>query len=181
MHTAQPNSNLRRFFAGITEYAFQTQLGVADPPLVDYITDMLVRFVRHDSIYKLRDSQGKPLTGVVDMLTEARQRVGDAKREVHQHIGDYTLFWAGLYPESLPKKQAAAGKDQLIDYCEQGKRAYWIASTIEVKNEQKRVPGKVLERLSCEFELCTYGLQEVRAEWERRDDDDPRGKPFLIN
>ena len=28
---------LRRFFAGLTEFAFQTRLGVADPPLVDYI------------------------------------------------------------------------------------------------------------------------------------------------
>ena len=180
MHNARPNTNIRRFFAGITEHAFQTQLGVADPPLLDYITDMLVRFVRHDSIYKLRDSQGKPLTGVVDMLTEARQRVGDAKREVHQHIGDYTLFWAGLYPEALPKKQAETGRDGLIDYCQQGKRAYWIASTLATKDETKIASGKVFERLSCEFELCTYGLREVRAEWERRDDE-TGDRPFLIN
>ena len=180
MHNAPPKNNVRRFFAGITEFAFQTQLGVADPPLVDYITDMLVRFIRHDSIYKLRDSQGKPLTGVVEMLTEAGQRVGDAKREVHQHIGDYTLFWAGLYPESLPKKQASAGRDRLIDYCEQGKRAYWIASTIATSKETDDASGKVFERLSCEFELCAYGLREVRAEWERRDDESGN-QPFLIN
>jgi len=31
MHPDQPKRLLRRFFAGLTEYAFQTRLGVADP------------------------------------------------------------------------------------------------------------------------------------------------------
>jgi hypothetical protein len=29
----------------------------------------------------------------------------------------------------------------------------------------------VLERLSHEFELCAFGLGELRREWERRDSD----------
>ena len=65
------------------------------------------------------------------MLSEAQSRVGKARREVHRQIGDYTLFWAGLYPESLERVRKQLSKDALIDYCEQGKRAYWIASTID--------------------------------------------------
>ena len=42
---------LRRYFAGVTEFAFETRLGVADPPLVDYLSDLLTRFIRTDAVY----------------------------------------------------------------------------------------------------------------------------------
>jgi hypothetical protein len=152
---------------------------VADPQLIDYISDLLTRFVRTEVVYKLRDPCGRPLVEVAEMLVEAQQRVGNARREVHRHIGDYTLFWSGVYPEALQTRQAAHSKDHLIDYCQQGKRAYLIASTIDT-DEDTPASSDVLERLSNRFELCAYGLREIRREWERRDDDDFPG-PFLIN
>ena len=66
-----------------------------------------------------------------EMLVEAQQRLGDARREVHRHIGDYTVFWTGVFPESLREKQSPSSKDHLLDYCAQGKRAYLIASSID--------------------------------------------------
>jgi hypothetical protein len=184
MHPSGPRAlAIDRFFAGITEYTFQTRLGVADPPLLEYLTRLLTRFIREDYGVRVRDTKGRPIVAVADMLAEAQQRQGDARRDVHQHIGDFTLFWSGLYPEALPKKQASLGKDQLIDYREQGKRAYWIASTIEPSgnSDDGSAPNQVLERLSRQFELCAFGLREVRREWERRDGDEELPRPFLIN
>lgn len=178
MHASQPSA-LLRFFAGLTEQTFQTKLGVADTQLTDYLSDLLTRFIRKEALYRVRDVKGRPLAQVFQMMVEAEQRVGCARRAVHRHIGDYTLFWAGLYPESLSPKPVAASADHLINYCEQGKRSYWIASTIESTGEEQ-APADVLERLSSQFEMCAFGLREVRREWERRDDGDaPR--PFLIN
>ena len=179
MYPNQP-STLRRFFAGITECTFQSRLGVADPELLDYISDLLVRFVRFDAVCKIRDLTGRPLTEIAEMLCEAEQRVGNARRDVHRHIGDYALFWSGVYPESLRRRQAPPAKDSMLDYCEQGKRAYLIASSIETDEERERkAPAQVLHRLGQEFELCVYGLREVRREWESRDGDHP--PTFLIN
>jgi hypothetical protein len=179
MRASQP-SVLRRFFAGLSEYTFQTQLGIADPALVDYVSDLLARFVRQDVIFRIRDLAGRPILQVTEMLAEAEKRVGDARREVHRHIGDFTLFWVGVYPESLGRRNLSR-PDHLIDYQTEGKRSYWIASTIATDQEtQEKAPAEVLERLSRNFELCAYGLREVRREWERRDDDDIP-KPFLIN
>lgn len=165
------STTLQRYFAGIAEYVFQGELGVADPPLTDYISELLMRFVRTDAIHKVRNLTGKPVTEVAEMLVEANARVGLARRAVHRHIGDFTLFWAGVYPEALRAMQSSMKKDHFIDYCEQGKRAYFIASTIET-DEPVEAPASVLERLSQQFELCAYGLREVRREWERRDDED---------
>ena len=62
MHPKQPTPVARRFFEGLTEYAFQTRFGIADPPLTDYLSDMLFRFVRNDTVFRVRDLTGRPLT-----------------------------------------------------------------------------------------------------------------------
>ena len=168
---------LRRFFAGLTEHAFCGRLGVADPPLVDYLAELLVRFVHSDAVFAVRSIRGGRVIEVADMLAEAQHRQGDARRHVHRHIGDFTLFWTGVYPEIADHQRRQSAKDSLIDYQQQGKRAYYIASTIPVEKEV--APTDVLQRLSEQFELCVYGLSEVRRQWEERDGG--QGVPLLIN
>jgi len=178
MHPA-PGSPLRRFFAGLAEYTFQSQLGVADPPLVDYISDLLTRFTRCETMYRVRDPKGHSLTEVAELMVEADQRLGQSRREVHRHIGDFTLFWIGVYPEAVAKRSQHASKDCLIDYASQGKKAYRIASRLE-GDADRSAPSELLERLSDRFELCAYGLREVRREWERRDGDAPPKRPVIL-
>jgi hypothetical protein len=176
MHQESRVSAIRRFFAGVTEYAFQARLGVADPPLVDYIAELLVRFVRCDELYRVRSVRGQRLTLVADMLAEAQHRQGPARQQVHRHIGDFTLFWTGVYPEVV-EGMRRGGKDALLDYQQQGKRAYWIASTIPVEGKAEVAPPEILKRLSEQFDLCVYGLGEVRRQWEQRGDADA---PLLL-
>lgn len=164
---------LARFFSGICENVFEGQLGVVDPPLVDYLSVLMLRFVRLDTVHRVRNLSGRPVVEVADMLAEAESRIGLARRDVHRHIGDVTLFWTGVYPETLQHLRAVERKDFFVDYCSQGKRAYYIASTIETDREED-APNDVLQRLSFQFELCAYGLGEVRREWERHDDDEVR-------
>jgi hypothetical protein len=174
-----PGNQIHRFFAGLSEHIFETELGVADPPLIDYVADLLFRFVRAESMVRIRTLTGRPVTEVAEMMGEADHRIGLARREVHRHIGDFTLFWTGVYPEALREMQRSDRKDQFVDYCHQGKRAYHIASTIPTDDEQS-VPGSVLLDLSEHFEMCAYGLREIRREWERRDDDPDRPHVLLI-
>jgi hypothetical protein len=158
---------LRRLFSGLTEQTFMTTLGVADPPLTDYLSEMLSRFVSIDAIFRLQDSAGRRLEEVAEMVIEAEAMPpeGRTRREVHRHIGDFTLFWTGVYPEALKKLRSALSKDSFIDYCEQGKRSYYIASTFA--DEPYRDQAPVLRRLSEGFELVAYGLNQVRREWDR--------------
>ena len=164
----KPDHPLRTYFSGITEHAFIESVGVADPPLIDYISLLLSRFVHMDTIYKLRSGTGKRLEEVADMLMEVEDLPpeGRTNREVHRHIGDFTLFWTGVFPEALKRLRSSMKKDHFIDYCEQGKRSYRIASTFE--DEPYKEEATVLRRLSDQFELCAYGLTQVRKEWERK-------------
>ena len=161
----QGDDELRRLFAAVTEQTFQTELGVADPRLIDYLSDLLVRFVRIDAIYKIRSSVGRRLEEVAEMLLEAEEREANPRRELYRHSGDFTLFWSGVYPEALSRFRSPDHKDHLIDYCEQGKRSYYIASQFDSGPYESE--AQVLRRLSHEFELVSFGLNRVRREWEK--------------
>ena len=168
MWSMKPDHPLRRMFAGLTEQTFLDRLGIGDPPLVDYLSALLSRFIHTDTIHRLRNAHGKRLEEVADMMLEAESLPpeGRTRREVHRHIGDFTLFWTGVYPEALRRLRSIINKDHFIDYCEQGKRSYYIASTYE--NEPYREEAAVLRRLSERFEMCAFGLNQLRKEWERK-------------
>ena len=171
---SQGSDDLRYLFRALTETTFHGDLGVADPPLVDYLSSLLERFVRIDAIYKVRNLVGQRLEQVADMLLAADERQHNPKRELHRHIGDFALFWTGVYPEALKRLRHPEQKDALLDYQQQGKRSYRIAGSFEHKPYEQEAP--VLRRLSDQFELCSVGLNRVRREWERlqqRPDDRP--------
>lgn len=161
-------SPLERFLMGLSESVFLGRLGVPDVQLVDYLSDLLLRFVRIDSIHRIRRSTGEPVTEVLGMLLEGQKRIGVAKREAHRHIGDFTLFWSGVYPESLRKLQSKQCGDGFLDYCTQGKRAYRIAAEIE-GGEEALPSNELLQQLSEQFDLCAYGLREIRRAWEEEE------------
>ncbi len=179
MTADQSNTAIRRYFAGLAENTFQTRLGVVDPPLIDYLSDLLIRFVRADVVDGIRGVTGRPLMTITEMAAEAKQRLGEARRELHRHIGDFTLFWAGVYPEAL-RTRCNDPDSQFESYCSHGKRAYLIASTIQGDDDEE-IPATMLQRLSDTFELCAYGLREVRREWESGNDADDDARWILLN
>ncbi len=165
MTTQQPMTMLQRFFAGMAEQTFAVKLGIVDPPLIDYLSTLLVRCVRADQMPLVRASRGHALQELGLLVKAAETRFGIARRRIHRRIGDFTIFWAGLFPEKLQRTKSAADLDCFTHYCRLGRHAYLIASSIPTADETA-VPADVLERLGHEFEMCAYGLREVRREWE---------------
>jgi hypothetical protein len=165
---------LHRLFRGLTEHTFLSELGIGDPRLVGYVANLLACFVPTQAIWRLRDAQGRRLQDVSAMLLEAETAAdADRRRECHRHVGDFTLFWTGVYPEALPKLQGRLSPDHLLDFQRQGKRSYYVASTLEEGDE-----APILRRLSDQFELCAFGLSCIRREWEKKDTDHPSSGPF---
>src|SRR4051794_38612915 len=127
---------LHRLFRGITEQTFLTELGIGDPGLVGYVANLLARFVPSDAIWRLRDGRGRRLKEVTAMVAEAESAPdADRRRDGHRHVGDFTLFWTGVYPEALGQLQGTESPDHLIHFQLQGKRSYYLASTLDVGDE----------------------------------------------
>src|SRR5437762_594324 len=61
--------------------------------------------------------------------------------------------------------RAAVRKDHLIDYVQQGRKSYGLASTFTYPPHDQEAP--ILKRLSDDFELCMVGLNMVRRQMDR--------------
>src|SRR5207245_9373303 len=119
-----------------------------------------------------KSAKGEQLEEVVDLLYESEVTHGsrsfEREREVHRHIGDFTLFMAGLFPEYLKRIKTAGliyHKDFLVDYIKTGKRSYrlvaeYIRGAPSAAGEEPAQP--LFLKLSENFELCAAALGDVR-------------------
>ncbi|MBS1716734.1 MAG: hypothetical protein JSS72_03255 [Armatimonadetes bacterium] len=125
----------------------------------EYLAAMLVDFLSYEGIYRLRNSQGQVVKSLSEMLAEADVRLEansfDREREVHQHIGDFLLFWSGLFPECLDS--IAIGPNHAEA---QGKQSYYVVSTFEFGRYADDAP--VFKKLSEGFDDFQEGLRLVR-------------------
>lgn len=160
-----PNHPLRKLFRGLVEQAFMAELGICEVRLTAYLSDMLVDFVHIDQIYRMRTVDGEAIRDLSQVAAHAHLGTcvdeTERRRMVNRYIGDFTLFWAGIYPENLHLRRD--GIDRLGAYVVQGKRSYGIAG--ELSSESIEPPASLLQRLSSEFECCVHGLQLVREGW----------------
>jgi hypothetical protein len=163
---------LFRLFAGLTQRTFAAHLGWPDPRVIEYLTDVLVEFVHVDRLYKIRDARGRRVEEVAELLAEGdllhRADSLERERTVHKHIGDYTLFMAGIFPEFVRRLQTSrplVTPDAFLDYVKVGKRSYWIVSEFAASSSEAAAP--LFRKLSENFELCVYGLGYVRADLDR--------------
>jgi len=163
MFAAREPSDIDRFFRGLTEYAFHTRLGVVDPPLVEYVSRLLVKFVRNDEIPLPPATVADEGRDLAHLLMAARQRAADEAREEYRHIGDSTLFWSGLYPEAIRRQPSVAAEEHLRAFREAGRQAYWLVSALEPDDAAEE--RLLFERLSHDYDICVEGLAEVRRAW----------------
>jgi hypothetical protein len=123
--------------------------------------------VHVDGIYRMRTVSGEAIRDISRVEAEAHfgPDVDSTTRSrlINRYIGDFTLFWTGVYPESL--RLPRRGVDRLHGYLIQGKRSYGIAS--ELSGEETEPPAMLLRQLSREFECCVHGLHLVREGWQR--------------
>jgi hypothetical protein len=169
MKRNEGNHDIRDFFNEALHKSFCEDLGLTEEEdVICYLEDMLVTFMHDDRIYAVHDEFGRRVESVSEMMLEGDLRCKadsfDREREVHKHIGDYVLFWSGLFPEYLLKLKAPTSKDFLLDYTKQGKFSYHVVSTFEYPPYNDE--AETFRKLSEAFEQYQYGLTLVRASFE---------------
>jgi hypothetical protein len=144
-------------------------LGLRDAEISSYVADLLTEFCRAENIYRIRDAAGNPVREVGEMLLASDPVHGTAssfgeERERRKHIGDYTLFFTGMYPESTHRWPLQG--DNFFQMVQAGKESYYIVSQFDLFEYAQEAP--FFARLSGSFEACIYGLNMVRGELDRR-------------
>ncbi len=132
-----------------------------------------------DQLYRIRDARGRPLADVAEMLLEGETPgvSGDLRAlGVQRHVGDYTLFILGLFPESLDRiRRDWRRKDAVMMqvgglvvpfrdpgdyYLHAGRRAYEQAA--EIGREQGVPEAPVFAQLARHFSTYSQVMNLVR-------------------
>jgi hypothetical protein len=163
---------LRSFFTEVVERNFSSMIGLRDPEVSGYIANMLTEFCEAEQMFAIRNAEGRPLADVGEMLLETDPVYGpapsfDRERQVRKHIGDYTLFFSGMFPESINASRLRRQRlESFIEFVKAGKESYYIVSKFEHFEYAKVAP--LFAKLSREFEACVYGLNAVKNELQER-------------
>ena len=128
--------SLRQLFHSVVSECDHSRLGLRDAEISSYVADLLTEFCRAENVYRIRDAAGSPVREVGEMLLASDPVHGTAssfgeERERRKHIGDYTLFFAGMYPEST-HRWGQLQRDSFFEMVQAGKESYYIVSQFDL-------------------------------------------------
>jgi hypothetical protein len=162
---------LRRLFHEVVGQCYGEGIGIRDSEVTTYIADLLTDFCEAERLYKIRNNAGRALDDVGEMLLESDPVFGpahsfDREREVRKHVGDYTLFFAGMFPDSLHQRIKRHRLSSMLELVYAGKQSYFVVSKFDCAEYASE--AGLFARLAETFESCVYGLNLVRAELDKR-------------
>ena len=161
---------LRQLFVELVGRHYAEELGIRDPQVISYVSHLLTEFCDAEQLFKIRSGEGRALQDVGELLLESDPVYGpapsfDRERQVRKHIGDFTLFFTGMFPESVNHYRLRRQRmENFVDWIKAGKESYYIVSKFEYFEYAKVAP--LFANLSNHFEQCVYGLNLVRNDLE---------------
>jgi hypothetical protein len=161
------SSPLQRFFKEVVERNYD-DVGLRNSEVQAYVANLLAEFCEAENLYKIKNADGRSLCDVGEMLLESDPVYGpapsfDRERQVRKHIGDYTLFLSGMFPESINHYRLRRQRlENFVDFIKAGKESYYIVSKFDQFEYANLAP--LFAKLAREFESCVYGLNLVKGD-----------------
>jgi hypothetical protein len=166
----QESHPLQEMFQEMVGRHYAEEIGIRDPQIVAYVSHLLAEFCEADQLYKICDGLNRRISDVGEMLLESDPIYGpapsfDRERQVRKHIGDYTLFFAGMFPEGINHLRLRRQRlENFVEWIKAGKESYYIVSKFEHFEYAKVAP--MFATLSKNFEQCVYALNMVKNDLE---------------
>src|ERR1700741_2151193 len=151
---------LQDLFQDLVGRHYAEEIGIRDPQVVAYVSHLLAEFCDAEQLFKIHNAFNRPRSDVGEMLLESDPVYGpapsfDREREVRKHIGDYTLFFAGMFPESINHYRLRRQRlENLVDFIRAGKESYYIVSKFDQFEYARLAP--LFGQLAREFECCVH-------------------------
>ncbi len=159
---------LEHLFCELTRGSFD-RIGLMDPDLPPYVSSLLLEFTAIDRLYRIRDAVGQRVDDVGEMLLEGdvRHRAASFEREriVRKHIGDFTLFFTGMFPEHVTALRTKARLDSFVDWIETGRESYRVVASFDAWPYAEEAP--LFRKLAEHFDFLVVGLNLVRDDLAR--------------
>jgi len=104
--------------------------GADDRELADYLAALLLEFGAHGRHTRVRQTDDESYHYLVDIVASLAGQDEGSEREflLQMHLGNYSLWLAGLFPDHIAARRTRAGGPDLPYYDELGRQGYDLAS-----------------------------------------------------
>lgn len=102
--------------------------GLDDPEVADYLTALVLEFGDHDRHARIGRHDDQSYHYLVDLVADLAMDEGERGFLLRVHLGNYSLWLAGLFPDRIAARRARAGGPDLPYYDELGRQGYDLAA-----------------------------------------------------
>ncbi len=116
------------YFYVLTRNVLRNQ-GLDDRDVADYVASMLARFCTSQRMRSISKAHQKSYSYLVDMMCDAASASPHEAFLIRSHMGNYSLFVTGLFPDYIYRASTYGRKSPGFEYYEQmGSTSYQWAS-----------------------------------------------------
>lgn len=148
-----------RFYFYILVRQMLLRSGIRDRAVADYISEMLTEFARTERTRCVIPGQDNPLEYFFEMLAALQAADERAGFLLRLHIGNYSLFLSGVFPERIRFRAEVRGFPDMKYYEGLGREQYRLAS--DHRLAQRYELAGVLNTLSERFETARRALNDI--------------------
>ena len=135
LRTLLENPGLLPVSARLYFYALTRHVLVGfDRSIADYVASVLAAFVDID---RMRTMPGHPemrADYVTDMLMALSAVSSDRAFYIRAHVGNYSLFMAGIFPDYIQRRAEVRGAPDISFYDDMARSNYRVAATIPTQS-----------------------------------------------
>lgn len=132
---------------------------IQDRGVADYVAEVLAEFARSERARCTVPGQANPLDYFFEMLTALRTADERASFFIRVHIGNYSLFLSGVFPERIRFRAEARGYPDLKYYEGLGRTQYRVASDHRLAHRYELT--EILSTLSERFGATRLALNDI--------------------
>jgi hypothetical protein len=104
------------------------ELGVDDRAVTDYCATMVLTFGRGDRAYRIGEHDENRYAYLVDLVEEAGRADGERQFRMRVHLGNFSLWLTGIFPDYIAARATRKGGPALPYYEALGRSGFLLAS-----------------------------------------------------
>lgn len=135
------------------------ELGVDDRAVTDYCATMVLTFGRGDRAYRIGEHDENRYAYLVDLIEEAGRSEGERQFRVRVHLGNFTLWLTGIFPDYIAARQSRKGGPALNYYEQLGRSGFLLAGDSRLAEEYGL--GHVLRSAGYQFPVLRMALNRM--------------------
>ncbi len=146
------------YFYILVRHVFR-RAGIEDRTVADYVAEMLSEFARSEQSRCVIPGQPAPLDYFFEMLAALQTADDRTAFQIRAHIGNYSLFLSGIFPERIRERAERRGFPDLKYYEALGRSQFSTAS--DHRLAQRYELTEVFSTLAERFGTTRLALNDI--------------------